>query len=105
MASALGLDRSNQDITAIFEPGGYAELSFGQITPSLEGTDVLGNPIDNVGEDFTQMGFAVKMDVSDNLSFGLIFDQPYGVDVVYGGSPAATMLGGTAAQLKAVRLP
>jgi len=28
-AGALGLDRSGQDISAIFEPGGFAKLSYG----------------------------------------------------------------------------
>jgi long-chain fatty acid transport protein len=40
------------------------------------------------------------MDVSETLSFGLIVDQPYGVDIAYGGNPAATRLGGTAAVLE-----
>ncbi len=29
---AVGLDRSNQDITAIFEDGNYVELSYGSRT-------------------------------------------------------------------------
>jgi long-chain fatty acid transport protein len=97
--SALGLDRSNQDITAIFETGNYAELSFGYVMPNLTGTDVLGNSIDNVGSAFSQLSGAVKMDLNDQMSFGLIIDTPYGVDVTYGGSPASTMLGGTEAIL------
>ena len=39
------------------------------------------------------------MDVNPALSFAVIFDQPYGVDVSYAGSPATTLLGGTAAEL------
>jgi long-chain fatty acid transport protein len=103
-AGAVGLDRSNQDIGVIFEEGGanggFAELSFGFVTPSLTGTDVLGNTTGNVGAEFTSLGLAIKMQVNESLSFGLIMDQPYGVDVAYEGSPAATMLGGTAALLE-----
>jgi len=98
-AMALGLDRSAQDITAMFEPGGYVELSYGFTQPSLTGEDNLGNSIDNVGIDYSQVALAFKMDVGQNFSFGLIIDQPYGASVEYGGDPATTLLGGTAAQL------
>ena len=98
-AFALGLDRTNQDITAIFEPGSSAELSFGTTTPNLTGVDTLGNPIDNVGNQFTIGSLSFKMDVTDHISLGLIVDQPFGVDVVYGGDPATSRLGGTEAVL------
>ena len=99
MAGAVGLDRSNQDITAIFEAGNYAELSFGYITPDLTGSDVLGNSIDNVGSAFSQLSGSIKMDLNDQFSVGLIIDQPFGADVTYGGNQFVTMLGGTEAIL------
>lgn len=99
MAGAVGLDRSNQDITAIFETGNYAELSFGYVTPNLTGVDVLGNSIDNVGNAFSQLGGSIKMDVNDQMSFAFIIDQPFGADVTYGGAALTTMLGGTEAIL------
>jgi long-subunit fatty acid transport protein len=99
MASALGLDRSGQDITSIFETGNYAELSFGFASPTLEGTDLLGNEIEDVGEDFTVLSGSLTYAVTPQFSLGLIVDQPYGADISYGGSPAATLLGGTAANL------
>lgn len=108
MAGAVGLDRSNQDITAIFEDGNYAELSFGKVMPDVSGTGYesaqsLGllpdAGYDDVAGDYTQLGASVKVDVNPVLSFALIFDEPYGVDVAYSGSPATTLLGGTAADL------
>lgn len=98
-AAALGLDRSAQDITAIFEPSGYAELSYGFTQPSLTGRDVLGNPISDVGGDYGQTALAFKMDMGRGFSLGLILDQPYGSSIEYGGDPAATMLGGTSSRL------
>jgi long-chain fatty acid transport protein len=98
-AMALGLDRSGQDISAIFEQGGYAELTFGSTTPSLTGTDVIGNDIDNVGDQYNQTALSFKMDINDQVSLGLIVDEPYGANVSYGGSPATTMFGGTGAEL------
>lgn len=103
-AGAVGLDRSNQDITAIFETGNYAKFSFGYVTPNLTGVDVLGNSIDNVGNAFSQLSGSIKMDVNEQLSFALIIDQPFGADVTYGGSSATTMLGGTEAILNSTGL-
>lgn len=99
-AFSLGLDRSGQDIGAIFEPGGYAELSFGMVNPSITGTDLLSNDTGNVGLDFTTASVSVKMDINEMFSAALILDQPFGAYVEYEGSPAATLLGGTAADLR-----
>jgi len=96
-AVAGGLDRSYTHIDQIFEKGNYAELSFGYIDPTLEGRDLLGNPISNVADSFTNVGGALKLDFGDKMSFAVIFDQPYGTDIHYGGSPVATLLGGTSA--------
>lgn len=101
-AGAVGLDRSNQDITAIFETGNYVELSYGMIMPSLSGADLAGfggAAYDSVGDDFSQMGGSIKYQVNPRMSVALIFDQPFGVDVLYPGSPATTALGGTEARL------
>ncbi len=99
-AHAGGIDRSGQGIGALFEKGNYAELSFGAINPSVEGTDVLGFPTKNVTGNYNQFGFAVKQDINDQLSYAIIFDQPFGADISYptlaaGGS---AMLGGTIAK-------
>jgi long-subunit fatty acid transport protein len=96
-AGAGGLDRSYTPIDMIFEKGNYAELSFGFVQPTLTGSDVLGNPIANVAGDFGLAGAAIKMQMTDKLSFALIYDQPYGAETRYGGNPATTMLGGTSA--------
>lgn len=98
---AVGLDRSNQDITVLFEDGNYAELSFGQVTTNVSGTDnATGADYGDVAADFTQFGAAVKFDINDRLSFGLIFDQPFGVDVAYPTGATLPLLGGTAAYVE-----
>ncbi len=105
---AVGLDRSNQDITAIFEDGNYVELSYGSVMPSVGGGDIpavagfLGAPQSAYGDvaaDYSQLAGTLTYQVNDLLSVALIFDQPYGADVTYPGSGAATLLGGTSAQL------
>ncbi len=97
---AVGLDRSNQDITAIFESGNYVELSFGSIRPDVSGAD-LGTPTayDGVAGDFVQTSASLTYQINDRVSAALIIDQPFGVDVAYAGSPATSALGGTSAEL------
>lgn len=96
-AQAGGLDRTYTPTDILWEKGNHAELSFGYVSPDLSGRDVLGNSISNVADDFSLVGGAVKVDFGGKYSFAMIYDQPYGSDVEYGGSPATTMLGGTSA--------
>ncbi|MEQ9673464.1 MAG: hypothetical protein RLO10_03290, partial [Roseovarius indicus] len=97
-ATAGGLDRSYTPIDLIFDDGSFTEISYGFTMPDLTGSDLLGNPIANVGNDFGVLGSALKMDFGEKLTFAVIADQPYGADTVYGGNPGATLLGGTFAK-------
>ena len=105
-AWAVGLDRSNQDITAIFEDGNHLGLSFGYVMPQVSGTDLFvpGVEYDGVAESFAQLGASLKLQINPQLSAALIFDQPFGVDLLYPGDPAASMFGGTAGQLDSLAL-
>ena len=106
-ATAGGLDRSGQGIGALFEDGGYAELSFGNITPSVSGTfTVPAGPAagleigsGNVANSYQQLGFAFKQDINEQLSFALIFDQPFGANVEYGETDPGHPLAGASAEL------
>lgn len=94
IATAGGLDRSGQGIGVIFEDGDYAELSFGSVSPSISGNanPLLGGTASgNISPDYTQLGMAVKIQLSDQLSAALIYDQPFGASVNYpaGAYPAA----------------
>lgn len=84
LAHAGGIDRSGQSISPLFEEGGesggHAQLSFGIVTPSANGNALLGNPLDT----YRPMAFAYKNDFSEQLSFALIGDQPFGLDFQYG---------------------
>ncbi|MFK7941133.1 MAG: OmpP1/FadL family transporter [Roseovarius sp.] len=103
-AQAGGLDRSYTPIDMIFEKGNYAELSFGYVQPSISGVDnastvglPANNSISNIAGEFGLASAGVKLELSEKLSFTLIYDQPYGAETRYGGNPATTMLGGTSA--------
>lgn len=104
LAAAGGIDRSGQDIGILFESGRTMELSFGSVTPSVSGKDVLGNSISNVANSFTQVSFAYKADINEKLSYAIILDTPFAADVTYPGSPVSTMLGGTVASANATAL-
>ncbi|MBY6134488.1 hypothetical protein KUV61_01500 [Nocardioides marinus] len=101
-AMASGLDRTGQPIGIIFEEGSYVEFSAATTSVDLSGNDrtnlnPAGSASGDVGERFNMFGAGYKRDINEQLSFALIFDQPWGVDVNYpvGGS---ALLGGTTAQ-------
>ncbi|KAF0677466.1 OmpP1/FadL family transporter [Profundibacterium mesophilum] len=96
---AVGLDRSGQNIDVLFEPGGYAELSFGRIMPDVDGTDEAvfgGRDSGGIAGDYNQIGLGLKMDIDERLSFAVILDEPYGSDVNYPDT-GSVALGGTRA--------
>lgn len=87
MAQAGGLDRSGQSISALFETGGYAELSYGMVIPSIEGVylGVVGSG--SVGSDYSALGLAIKSDINAKFSAAVILDQPFGAAVDYATPP------------------
>jgi long-subunit fatty acid transport protein len=95
---AGGLDRSGQSVAPIFTDSGSFQLTLQRTFADVTGTDALGNSY-SVGEDFTQLGASYTRDLSDRFSLSLIYDQPYGADVLYNNSPLASTLGGTRADL------
>ncbi|NDV00641.1 OmpP1/FadL family transporter [Pseudoroseicyclus tamaricis] len=83
-AQAGGLDRSGQSVDFIFEPGGYAELSYGYVTPDVSGT-VGGGALSSgdMGGDYSQFALSVKTDFTEALSFGVTVDTPFGANIDY----------------------
>lgn len=98
-AYAGGMDRSGQSITALFEEGTYAEISFGSVSPDVTGTMIMGGaPSGNMAPDYTQIGLAYKTDLNEDWSLAVIFDQPFGANVEY--STAGYLVNGTMADVK-----
>lgn len=93
---AGGLDRSGQPIGFIFEEGDAVQLSFGIVTPTVSSTPTAA--AGDVGDRYTQIGFGIKTDVNEQLSFSLIVDQPFGANVTYPAGP----LVGTSAELSSM---
>lgn len=52
VASAAGLDRSGQDITAFLQDGTYAESVYTYIDADVSGKDLSGNKLNDIAESY-----------------------------------------------------
>ena len=101
VATAGGLDRSGQSVGALFEEGAYVELSFGYVMPEVSGEVTGGGPgSGNMALDYGQYGFAFKNDLSEQISYALIVDQPYGADVDYDETDPGYPIAGSNAEFR-----
>lgn len=95
-AFAAAMDRSGQSIAAFLQPGNYFEAGITVLDPSVSGTTSnapsLNSPTLGVGTnkatgdmagDYHSVSAALKLQLTDNFSFGLIFDQPFGAEADY----------------------
>ncbi|WP_347456231.1 outer membrane protein transport protein [Acinetobacter thermotolerans] len=84
---AGGLDRSGQSILAFLQSGNYAEAGISILDPDVSGTsktqDFEGEKISDMADDYTFVNAAIKVQATDKVSLGLIYDQPYGADATY----------------------
>ena len=101
---ASGLQRMAPNTRTLFEEGTYLELSWAQVSPELEGRGGLLEPAGlgtgDLLQTYNMYGFAVKQDVTCNLSYALVVDQPWGVDTLY-PLQANSLYSGTSARLDA----
>ena len=100
-AMAGGIERSPQSMNVLFEDGRYFEFggSFGN--PSVSGVGGPLNPTPgvnsgNMTENFLTFGAAYKADLNDQLSYAIIYDQPYGADVFYPATSGYAFAGSNA---------
>lgn len=101
---AGGIERAPQSLSVLFEQGNYAELSFGGVDPTVEGTDSAGFGTGDVAQGYGFVGLSYKHQFNDNLSAAIIVEQPFGADLLYPTQPgplpnpavdASPVLGGT----------
>ena len=94
LASAAGLDRSGQDVTAFFQDGLYAEAVYTYIDADVSGKDsanviptintyVEGGDTGDIAEDYDFFRYGVKADINDTFSIGLLYDEPFGAAAEY----------------------
>ena len=87
---AAALDRSGQSISAFLQPDNYFEAGISILDPTVEGqeagTSETRRDISDMGDDYYFPSAAVKLQVTDKFSFGLLYDQPFGADAAYKGN-------------------
>ena len=85
-AFAAALDRSGQSISAFLQPGNYFEAGISVLDPDVSGTTIAGLGSQKTGDmagDYTFYNAALKLQLTDKVSFGFIYDQPFGADAEY----------------------
>ena len=88
-AFAAGYDRSGQSIAAFLQPGNYFEAGISVVDASISGQSTplaAGLPSQSIGDianDYYFPAAALKLQLTDNFSFGLLYDQPFGADAEY----------------------
>lgn len=104
-AIAGGFERSGLPLGFMFEKGSYVELSYGHVTPKIDGAAGGGlAPSGNMAESYSTAGLAFKTDLNDKLSLGFTVDPSFGADVNYpnpspASAPFAYPIRGTNAEL------
>lgn len=86
VAEAGAVDRGTQSIAMIFEPGDYAEFTFGYLWPNVEGraSPLLGGQSSgNMYGNYSTGSLSFKTAISETVDLGLIIDRPYGADTEY----------------------
>lgn len=86
---AAALDRSGQSISAFLQPGNYFEAGISVLDPTVKGqeagTSATTRKIGDMGDDYYFPSAALKLQLTDKFSFGLLYDQPFGADAKYTG--------------------
>lgn len=97
-ALAAGLDRSGQNVLAIFDDPNTLQFSVSHVMPDVTGTDPTRAAYDVFGS-YTQVFASYANEINDQLSYAVIYDQPFGLDLNYNGDPTANLLAGTKADI------
>ena len=85
-AFAGGVELSNQSMAILFERGNYLEFGASTTRPSVSGVAnaaLGGASSGNMTESFWTLDLRLKGQITEQLSYALIIDQPIGTDVSY----------------------
>ncbi|WP_168382459.1 OmpP1/FadL family transporter [Acinetobacter indicus] len=109
-AFAAAMDRSGQSIAAFLQPGNYFEAGLSVLDPDVSGTtsaELGGQATGDMASDYYFPSAALKLQLTDNFSFGVIYDQPFGAEAEYTTQSLAfnpTGNDGTAAEVETENL-
>lgn len=93
LASAAGLSRSEQDVSAFLQDGTYAEAVYTYFDGDVTGKDINGNKIKDIAESYDFFRYGAKADINDTFSIGVLYDEPWGAaadydnNSIFGGAP------------------
>lgn len=90
-AFAAAMDRSGQSMSAFFQPGNYFEAGISVLDPTVKGQEIQkygGRHIDDMADSYYFPSAALKLQVSDQFSLGILYDQPFGAKAEYHGNNA-----------------
>ncbi|CAM4279557.1 hypothetical protein [Acinetobacter pragensis] len=94
---AAALDRTGQSIAAFLEDGNYFEASIAAVEADISGqarpqfmTPSTDSSTGNLTNSSTFYNAAIKLQMTPQFSFGLIYDQPFGADTAYKALPNHT---------------
>jgi len=85
-AVAGGVERSAQSMAILFEQGNYVEFGLSHSRPSVSGslqTQMGSLPSGDMARSFTTYNLGIKGDLTDELSYAFIIDEPIGASVAY----------------------
>lgn len=94
---AAAFERSGQSVQPFFESGNYAEIAFAYIYPNISGQVQHTEALQQLGvNDFStgslsdkqvMMGAALKLQLTPQIKFAVLYDQPFAVAIDYHYSP------------------
>ncbi|MDY6535558.1 transporter [Acinetobacter faecalis] len=85
-AFAAAMDRTGQSISAFLQPGNYAEAGLSVLDADVSGKDALGQNTGDMASSYHSASAALKIQATDKISVGLLFDQPFGAKAEYTNS-------------------
>lgn len=115
-AFAAAMDRSGQSIAAFLQPGNYFEAGISVLDADVSGkssnSPLLGatanQPTDDMASSYYFPTAALKIQATENLSVGLLYDHPFGAKAEYSSAnPLSSFVAngeGTAAEVKSENL-
>ena len=91
---AAAIDQSGQSLLPSLEVGHYFEASITAADPEVSGrtlgtrSDLINSGVDdystdNISQSFQYYSAALKLQLKSQLSFGILYDQPFGSDLEY----------------------
>lgn len=109
---AAALDRSGQSIAAFLQPGNYFEAGISVLDPNVSGQStplapgLTSQSTGDMASDYYFPSAALKLQLTDNFSFGLLYDEPFGAEAGY-TTPSLNFTdatGGTSAEVRTENL-